>query len=134
MAERKGLSAPVPSTSARGDGEASDRRAGVSAAVPLERGRLHLEGGGGLWPLTGTRLLLGRAGGGVGVDVEIADDSVSRRHAELVATPDGWVIRDLGSVNGTAVAGVVVPAGQGVVIKAGQRLRLGGVEFCVVTR
>jgi len=134
MAERKGLSAPVPRPPAHAAGDAPGRSAAVSAAVPTELGRLCLNGAGGQWSLAGTRLLVGRADGGVGADVEIADDSVSRRHAELVATADGWLLRDLGSVNGTSLAGVAVRAGESVAVAEGQAVRVGTVELRVVRR
>jgi DNA-binding SARP family transcriptional activator len=35
----------------------------------------------------------------------VDDAKVSRHHAELVATPDGWAVSDLGSTNGTFVNG-----------------------------
>ena len=38
-------------------------------------------------------------------DYAIADPTVSNRHAELVRVRDGWMIRDLGSRNGTRVNG-----------------------------
>ncbi|PRQ07077.1 FHA domain-containing protein [Enhygromyxa salina] len=44
-------------------------------------------------------------GRGVGVDVTLDHVDVSRRHAELVVTPDGAMIRDLGSKNGFIVDG-----------------------------
>ena len=40
--------------------------------------------------------------------VRLADTSVSRRHAEVRATGDGWTIADLGSTNGTKVNGAVI--------------------------
>lgn len=46
--------------------------------------------------------ILGRA---LDVDVVLADSSVSRRHAELVAGDAAVVIRDLGSSSGTFVDG-----------------------------
>jgi transcriptional regulator with PAS, ATPase and Fis domain len=39
-------------------------------------------------------------------DVVLTDDSVSFRHAELRAEEQGYVLRDLGSTNGTRVGGV----------------------------
>ncbi|HUM02326.1 MAG TPA: SpoIIE family protein phosphatase [Thermoanaerobaculia bacterium] len=39
------------------------------------------------------------------VDVELADPSVSRRHAVLARRGEAWVLTDLGSQNGTAVNG-----------------------------
>lgn len=49
-------------------------------------------------------------------DLQIEDASVSREHARLARTPDGWLLVDLGSSNGTAVDGTrqqrtLVPAG-----------------------
>ncbi|MFN2594775.1 MAG: FhaA domain-containing protein [Actinomycetota bacterium] len=38
-------------------------------------------------------------------DVVLSDPNVSRRHAELRRTADGWVVVDLGSTNGTLVNG-----------------------------
>jgi sigma-B regulation protein RsbU (phosphoserine phosphatase) len=52
--------------------------------------------------LVGTRLVIGRSPDS---DVLLASDSVSRQHAELIAQGDGWLVRDLGSRNGTGVNG-----------------------------
>lgn len=134
MAERKGISAPVPQQPATATEPAHRRSAALSTAVPAERGQLCLEWAGGTWPLTGTRLLLGRSGGGAGADVEIADGSVSRRHVELVATSDGWLVRDLGSVNGTAVGGTRLAPGESTGLAEGQVVRVGTVELRVVRR
>jgi pSer/pThr/pTyr-binding forkhead associated (FHA) protein len=41
-------------------------------------------------------------------DISLASRSVSRRHALVEKTPDGWVVRDLGSANGTRVNGARV--------------------------
>ena len=38
-----------------------------------------------------------------GMDIELADPVVSRRHAEISTGPDGFYIRDLGSSNGVTV-------------------------------
>jgi hypothetical protein len=40
-----------------------------------------------------------------GTDVVIDNPSVSRRHAEIRLTDDGWVVEDLGSSNGTFIDG-----------------------------
>jgi hypothetical protein len=40
-----------------------------------------------------------------GCDLAIADMTVSRRHATLERTPDGWLLTDLESTNGTRVNG-----------------------------
>ena len=38
-------------------------------------------------------------------DLILPDTNVSRRHAELLRTPQGWALRDLNSTNGTRVNG-----------------------------
>jgi hypothetical protein len=55
-------------------------------------------------------------------DFVVAEDTVSRRHAQIVRTPDGFVLTDLGSTNGTWLAGRRV--GQ-VEVAAGDVVRLG---------
>src|SRR5688572_7212291 len=41
-------------------------------------------------------------------DVTLSDSTVSRQHAEIVRDGDAWVIRDVGSSNGTKVNGAGV--------------------------
>src|SRR5262245_33453920 len=41
-------------------------------------------------------------------DLVLSDDTVSRRHAELQISAEGYLLRDLGSTNGTTLAGVRV--------------------------
>ncbi|MCF6250227.1 MAG: FHA domain-containing protein [Methylococcaceae bacterium] len=41
----------------------------------------------------------------VDCDLVLTDDGVSRKHAEVALTDEGWIIRDLGSSNGTYVGG-----------------------------
>jgi hypothetical protein len=134
MAKRRGIAAPVPQRQPGTGSDAGERRSAITAAVPEGRGQVWLEGPGGPWLLDGTRLLIGRAQGGVGADVEVDDDSVSRRHAELVATPGGWEIRDLGSVNGTSVDGVRVLRGASTAVGAEQVVRVGVAELRIVRR
>jgi len=134
MARRKGISAPVPQRQPSSPADAGERRSAVSAVIPEERGQVWLEGPGGPWLLTGTRVLIGRAMGSVGAYVEVDNDSVSRRHAELVATPGGWEVRDLGSVNGTTVDGVIVRREESVGVSEGQRVRVGSAELRIVRR
>ncbi len=52
-----------------------------------------------------SRLRVGRASSS---DIVLNDASVSREHAEIRFTAQGWVLRDLGSSNGTFLNGVVV--------------------------
>jgi HD-GYP domain-containing protein (c-di-GMP phosphodiesterase class II) len=54
-----------------------------------------------------------RAGRLGSLEIVLDDSSVSRRHAELrYAPPQGWVVRDLDSTNGTYVNGVRVTGGE----------------------
>jgi pSer/pThr/pTyr-binding forkhead associated (FHA) protein len=67
-----------------------------------------------------------------GVEYRIADDSVSRRHAELKPRPDGRLeIIDQGSSNGTFVAGRRLVPSSPVVAGPGDRLRFGETEWSV---
>lgn len=57
----------------------------------------------------GKRMPVGPDGAVIGrsrdCDVVMASSDVSRHHAEIVPSPDGWAIRDLGSTNGVRVNG-----------------------------
>lgn len=56
----------------------------------------------------------------------IDDDSVSRRHAELRMEAGAiWVVRDLGSSNGTFVGGQRLKAGLDARLQAGDKVRFG---------
>ncbi len=41
----------------------------------------------------------------LGSDIVLEDETASRRHAELLWRAGGWVVRDLGSRNGTRLNG-----------------------------
>lgn len=58
-------------------------------------------------------------------EVQLNDSRVSRRHAELIPGDDGWLIRDVGSSNGTAVNGKWLAGGSPVAVKAGDRIQVG---------
>jgi phosphoserine phosphatase RsbU/P len=58
-----------------------------------------------LFPLAGDRVVLGRAHE---CDLILPDVLLSRRHAEIVRGPKGWILRDLGSLNGTRLNGARV--------------------------
>ncbi len=64
---------------------------------------------------------------GVGRDTQNAirlhDTEVSRKHAEFVATANGYTLRDVGSANGTFVNNQRV--GEPVVLQAGDRIQIG---------
>ena len=53
-------------------------------------------------PLDRPQLTLGRSSAS---DVVLADERVSRRHAQIRRLPQGWLLIDLGSSNGTQVNG-----------------------------
>src|SRR5438105_1248301 len=56
-----------------------------------------------------TILRAGRLGS---LEIVLDDSSVSRRHAEVRHTDDGWFVRDLESTNGTYVNGVRIGQGE----------------------
>jgi hypothetical protein len=74
------------------------------AGEELRRPALVVRAGGGrageTFELLEPRTLVGRS---PDCDVFLDDVTVSRRHAEIVHEPNGYVIRDLGSLNGTFV-------------------------------
>lgn len=53
-----------------------------------------------------------RAGRLGSLEIVLDDSSVSRRHAEVRHSDDGWFVRDLESTNGTYVNGVRIGAGE----------------------
>lgn len=53
----------------------------------------------------------------------LTDNTVSRRHAELVPGPDGWELKDLGSSNGTYINGLRVTDKYN--LKLGDQIRVG---------
>ncbi len=66
---------------------------------------------GAYFPLSDEKNIIGRAAGSA---VHLPDQSVSRNHAELEKTDAGWMVRDLGSKNGTFVNGNLI--GEAVVV------------------
>jgi pSer/pThr/pTyr-binding forkhead associated (FHA) protein len=87
-------------------------QAGQAIILTLEDGRQV--------PLTNGALRIGRA---LDNDLVIADSRVSRYHAQIVRDGQGPMVRDLGSTNGTAVAGRVVSEYR---LGDGDTLSLGG--------
>ncbi|UCG87791.1 MAG: FHA domain-containing protein [Gemmatimonadota bacterium] len=93
--------------------------AGEAAATASTGGRLVSLTDGREYTVSGGSLLIGRE---AGCDVVIESKNVSRRHAEIVATPKGYLLID-SSTNGTIVNGERVPGqrllGRGDVICCG---------------
>ena len=88
--------------------------------------------------LRGTQVDLGREVGSCteplaigtspGNKLVLADGLVSRHHCEIITTPLGLHVRDLGSTNGTFIDGVRVEAGY---LRPGARLTVGGTTIAV---
>jgi predicted component of type VI protein secretion system len=78
---------------------------------------------GGPIDLTGERTLLGRD---PSADLVVNDPSVSRRHALIERRPEGFVVLDQRSANGTFLNNQRV---EQALLQAGQQLRLGAVSF-----
>ncbi|WP_238155195.1 DUF1707 and FHA domain-containing protein [Kribbella soli] len=68
-----------------------------------------------------------RIGRGPGATLRMADVSVSRFHAELRYVDDGWMVRDLGSMNGTEVNGLRITTP--VRVRPGDHIRFGAVAY-----
>ncbi len=64
-------------------------------------------------------------------DIIIADPNVSRRHARLVRSENGFVVEDLGSTNGTLLDGAPIERER---IESGDELTFGGINARFVRR
>jgi two-component system response regulator AtoC len=74
------------------------------------------------------RLVLGR---GDDSDVCVPDESVSRRHAILSGAGGVWQVEDLGSSNGTFVAGIRLSRGVPRAVSPGSVVMLGDARFAL---
>jgi adenylate cyclase len=78
--------------------------------------------------LQGPRVVIGRSSR---CDLTLADDSISRNHAELILGPDGWTLRDLDSRNGIEVNGRRLSQRA---LRDGDQLKIGSVAMqCEIT-
>ena len=84
---------------------------------------LQLSAAGRVWTFDGSRPVV--VGRDPRCDVQLADEQVSRTHLALRREDRGWVLRDLGSRNGTCVDGTALPAGTGGAAGAGRPLEPG---------
>lgn len=97
------------------------------------RANLMVQGGpnsGQAIPLAGRPITMGRRPDN---DVVVDDDTVSRRHALIIESPDGYVLRDLTSTNGTFVNKKKVGAIEHL-LKHGDTIRLAGSQSTFVFR
>jgi NADPH-dependent 2,4-dienoyl-CoA reductase/sulfur reductase-like enzyme/pSer/pThr/pTyr-binding forkhead associated (FHA) protein len=85
----------------------------------------------GEMPLSQTKVIsIGRQ---AGVDFLIDNGSVSRRHAEISYANGQYILRDVGSANGTFVNGSRLDSGSTHLLKHGDRLRFGNVPYVFIT-
>lgn len=83
---------------------------------------------GAQWALSGDKVTAGRSGDS---DVFLDDITVSRQHAEMVSSDQGWVLRDVGSLNGTYVNGRRV---EEATLTNGDELQIGKFKLVFVER
>ena len=73
--------------------------------------------------LENDRMVLGRA---PEADLQVHSNSLSRLHAALVRTPDGFKVMDLQSTNGVMLNGVPIHSAS---LRHGDRIQLGDIVF-----
>lgn len=70
------------------------------------------------------KIVIGR---GLDADIRLEDEGVSRRHAQVIASPDGDpIVEDLGSSNGTFVNGQPI---EKQALKDGDKIQIGSVSI-----
>lgn len=96
----------LPALEIEGDGdeeEGADDANATRAGPPLKLEIIAGPDSGKTKKFKGVRMVIGRT---PGVDLLLTDQSVSRRHVELIYGDEGVVMKDCGSGNGTKVNGV----------------------------
>jgi pSer/pThr/pTyr-binding forkhead associated (FHA) protein len=88
------------------------RRRGAATAGPVVHGAgfrvqagldvVYADGGVKQFRISSARTTIGRGPDNILV---LRDEQISTHHAEILASPDGFLLRDLGSANGTTVNG-----------------------------
>jgi FHA domain/Domain of unknown function (DUF1707) len=109
-------------------GESHEQLRGLTADLPAARPTLLTRLRDRLAPrslpdLVGATLVIGRSSA---CQIVLGDDTVSRRHAELRFEDGRWLLRDLGSSNGTYVNGRWVTEAE---VRAGDVIHLGGARL-----
>ena len=84
----------------------------------VEQGKLAGHG----FDLARSVIVIGR---GQDCDIILDEHQVSRHHARLQQTPQGWMLLDLGSTNGTQVNGQQLRAHEPYALQPGDRVALG---------
>ncbi|MFM7321734.1 MAG: FHA domain-containing protein [Armatimonadota bacterium] len=109
--------------------EARDTRAPAPAALPAGgwvAPRL-VRDTGEVFPIPAGGAVVGRR---AGADIVLGGDAfLSGRHARIVREGDGWAIEDLGSTNGTSVAGTRLSSGARVALTDGVTMTLGRTQL-----
>jgi adenylate cyclase len=82
------------------------------------------------------RLIAARSGLVIGRDSDkcelpLVHSTVSRRHARLLFSGEVLQIEDLGSTNGTLVNGAAARSGAPLAVRAGDKIRIGEIEFAL---
>jgi hypothetical protein len=95
----------------------------VQAPLRAPAMRAALRGPQGEWELRGEVTVLGRSRR---CDIVLADPNVSRQHVEIRRQGDGFMLRDLGSTNGTRLNRRDVKQ---AVLQHGDRIELGATEL-----
>ena len=79
-------------------------------------------------PLSSSPLVMGR---GPDNDMNLDEATVSRRHAVIIVTPSGCVLRDLGSANGTFVSEEAI-GNEDHPLRHGDTIHLAGSETTLI--
>lgn len=120
--------APTPAAAAPGVASAvAPARPVAAPSASRVLARLEVLNGVARGTVHEVRTPLVHVGRGAYNDIVIADDSVSDAHAKLQRRDDGWHVVDVGSTNGTYVAGRRVEGEQR--LAAGDDVRFGGVKM-----
>lgn len=94
--------------------------------VPLPHPRVQVEMAETQLPRRSQRLTIGRQ---PGVSLKLDHGSISRLHAEISSDNQGYLLRDMGSSNGTFVNGTRLAREEAYRLRNHDRVRLGDVQF-----